>query len=148
MTLSRVAEALALIPQGKAQLDAEDDLLRSTIRHVETVLNELRPGVTTSYEYTTNGVTRLLEFEPANRRWIIAWVTEDEDIPLLSAPREMRAEVFFPLESGLSPIEHLIIKIAQTLQTEGSARSALLDVAKRLTATLTKAGFPPSEGSR
>lgn len=145
MTTVRVTEALALIPENKAKLDAVDDLLRATIRHVEDVLNELRPGVPAAVDYSGNGPLRILLFQSARDRWIIARADADVDVdvPLLSASREVRAEVFRPDLEGLSPIERLIIKIAGALQAEGSARSPLLDVAKRLTAALTEAGFPP-----
>lgn len=125
-------------------MDAEDDLLRQTIHHVEHVLNELRPGVVTGLTYSVGlHRDRQLEFMPANRRWIIVWVGEEMDVPLLNTSRDVRAEVFSPLPEGLSPIEMLIIKVAESLETAGSTRSPMLEVARRLAVTLTDAGYPP-----
>ena len=145
MTATSVAEALALIPRHKAKLDTEDNLLRQTIHHVEHVLNELQPGVTTTLVYRPGDgkPERRLEFMPANRRWIIVWVGEEADVPLLNTSRDVRAEVFSPLVDGLSPIELLIIEVAENLETAGSTRSPMLEVARRLSSVLTASGFPP-----
>lgn len=141
MSAASVAEALALIPERKSRLDAEDANLTKTIHHVEHALNEMRPGVTTTLTYCVDGVERRLEHVQSSRRWIIVWSGPHEDIPLLSASREVRTEVFSPTLDGLSPIERLLIEVADNLQLKGAARSPMLEVAKRLTAALIAAGF-------
>jgi len=136
-----VEQALALIPERRSKLDAEDASLTKAIHHVEHALNEMRPGVATTFEYHVDGELRRLEHLQSSRRWIIVWSGPDEDVPLLSTSREVRAEVFSPILDGLSPIERLLIEVADNLQVEGAARSPMLEVAKRLTAALVAAGY-------
>lgn len=142
MTMNSIADALASIPRDRQELDVADDLLRQVIHHVEHVLDALRPGMTTEFPVGA----WVLAHRPANRRWIItsAPMTEpDNATPLLSAPRHVRAAAFRPLRNGLAPIEHLVIKVADNLAEETRDRSPMIEVAKRLTALLTEAGYPP-----
>jgi len=141
VSAATVEEALALIPERKNKLDAEDANVIKVIHHVEHALNEMRPGVSTTLTYLVDGIERRLEHLQASRRWIIVWSGPDEDIPLLSASREVRTEVFSPTLDGLSPIERLLIEVADNLQLKGAARSPMLEVAKRLTAALIAAGY-------
>lgn len=145
-----VAEALACIPGRRDKLNVEDDKLRRVIWHVEHVLNELGPGVTTTFGYgtpqeldeTSLGHGRCLAFTVASKRWIITWTNYDDDpMPLLSAPRDARAEVFSPFIDGLAPIERLIIEVADNLGRAKAERSPMLEVASRLSSTLSEAGF-------
>lgn len=142
-----VEEALACIPGRRDKLNVEDDKLRRVIRHVEHVLNELGPGVTTTLGYGIPDVSlgggRCLAFTVASKRWIITWTDyADEPIPLLSAPRDARAEVFSPFLEGLAPIERLIIEVADNLGRAKAERSPMLEVAGRLSSALAEAGFP------
>lgn len=139
-----VSEALGLIPDRRDKLNVEDDKLRRVIRHIEFALNKMSPGVTATYGYSlpNDNVPRRLAFTVASKRWLITWAERDEDaVPLLSAPRNARAEVFKPMFDGLAPIELLVIEVAVLLDDLQQTRSPMLEVAGRLHVALTKAGF-------
>ncbi len=138
MTAS-VAEALARIPQNKAQLDTEDDFLREKIRHVEDALNRMRPGVLCRVAVGTGVAPDFLSFEPRTKNWCLCW----NGAPLLSAGREARAEVWNPGSDGLTPLDQLVIKVAHNLARATAARPPMLEAARRLAVALTEAGYPP-----
>lgn len=141
--VDEVAEALEAMAQRKASIDAEDARIVKTIHHVEHALNQLRPSGPTTLSYAFG--RRGLKFMAANRRWIIVWRgdREDEDVPLLSASRDVRAETFSPILGGLAPIERLVIEVADNVEAEGDVRSPMTHVAERLSAALIAAGYRP-----
>ncbi len=139
---SKVDEALRSIPDVRARVDAVDDYFREVIRRVEDVLGELRP-IAIEIPYPFNGDLRKIQLRQSrDRRWFVAWESGDgRSVPLLSAPRHVRAEVFTNMvwsvyAERLAPIEALVIAVSRELSVETANRGPQVDVARRLEATL------------
>lgn len=140
-----LAEALAAIPGRRDGLDHIDAVLSAALRHVQRVLQQLKPGVPTTIVYETAGHA-LLSFRKWNGQWCLVHGTEENDAekdqPLLSSSRLTRAEVFTVAEDGVTPIERLIVGVVDALETCTLERTPQLEAARRLQAVLWAAGFP------
>ena len=146
--MTPLEEALAAIPARRNKLNALDDRLVQVIRHVETVLFE-RLKVLTPCEvtYDTEDGRFILGYGKSSARWQLLWGrAEDDDsgkdIPLMSAPRLARAEVFVVNASGQCPMERLLVEAAESLAYYADERAPQLETANRLLKTLADAGFP------
>lgn len=133
-----VHQALRAIPDLRARVDADDDYLREVIRRVECTLGDLRP-VPLDVPYETNGSTHQIQLRQSrDNRWYVAWRSEDGySIALLSAPREVRVEVFTAItwkghEAQIAPLEALVIGVHRELSSAVTNRGPLIDVARRL----------------
>ena len=150
--MQTVEQALALIPGRRDVLNKIDNRLSHVIRYVERVLSELKPGVPSDVGFTTPEGAFVLEFRKYDGQWCIVFGTEGDDegrhdTPLVSASRQMRAEVFtIPLDGHQTPIERLIVAVADSLDEFAKERSPQLDNAMRLAAVLEAAGFPDTGG--
>lgn len=140
--MTRVDEALRSIPDMRARVDAADDYLRETIRRVESVLGQLRP-VALCLPYKADGKRRQIQLRCGRgSRWYVGWQgDEDDSIPLLSAPREVRVEAFTPIAwpdhvVTLAPLEALVIAVSRELSVAVASRGPQMDVARRLEAMI------------
>ena len=133
-------------------LNKIDARLSHVIRFVERVLNELNPGVASEVSYETMDGAFVLSLERFKDRWSIMHGaegddTKENDVPLLSASRQVRAEVFtVPPDGHQAPIERLIVAVADSLDEISKERSPQLEVAMRLVAALERAGFADEGG--
>jgi len=150
---SKVDEALRNIPDVRDRVDAADDYFRAVIRRVEDVLGELRP-IAIEIPYPFHGALRKIQLRQSrDRRLFVAWESGDgRSVPLLSAPRAVRTEVFTNMAwsvyaERLAPIEALVIAVSRELSAETANRDPQMDVARRLEATLEAvAGKQKCEG--
>lgn len=141
-----VREALAQIPSRRDALDAADNQLSRAIRHVQHALCELRVCVPVDVSMPTEDGEQWLRFDKRSGQWAIRWGKDDNpdnDQALLSAPRLVRAEAFSVArsETGLAPIEALVVSAAETLGAVREERTHALEVAERLRSALEAAGF-------
>ena len=146
-----VAEALRALPSLRARVDADDDYLRGVIRRIEHVLGDLRP-VSLYVPYSVNGSSRQIQLRQSrDARWHVAWQGEDgHSVALLSAPRDVRVEVFTSMpwdghESPIAPIEALVIGINRELSSAVTNRGPLMEVARRLEAVIEVAARKPRD---
>ncbi len=146
--MQTVDQALALIPGRRDILNRIDDRLAHVIRYVERVLNELKPGFPAETSYETPDGKYVISFGKHKEGWRIMHGPEDvddNDTPLLSASRLARSEVFTRAEGEQqTPIERLIVAVAESLDEFAKERSPPLDNAMKLAAVLEAAGFPDS----
>jgi hypothetical protein len=144
--MQTVEQALALIPGRRELLNNIDDRLAHVIRYVERVLVELKPGVPSEVSYETEDGAFVLSFHKHKGGWCIMHGIEaddDHDTPLVSASRQARAEVFIvPKDGHQSPLEQLIVAVAESLDDFAKERSPSLDRALHISAVLERAGFP------
>jgi hypothetical protein len=146
-----VEQALALIPGRRDILNRIDDRLSHVIRYVERVLNELKPGFPAEVSYEVPDGKFVISFGKHKGGWSIMHGPEDgedhHDTPLLGASRQARSEVFI-IPDGLrqTPIEQLIVAVAESLDEFAKERSPQLENAMRLVAVLEAAGFPDDGG--
>jgi len=142
-----VDQALALIPGRRDLLNNIDDRLAHVIRFVERVLNELKPGVRSEVDYSTDDGQFVLSFCKTGSGWRIMHGLEGadddtHDVPLVGASRQTRAEIFTVAgDMQQAPIERLIVAVAESLDDIAKERSPQLEVATRLVRVLEKAGF-------
>ena len=137
--------AFAAIRERRDELNTIDDQLSGVIRHVEVALRELQPGVSTDVDYeVTDEGTHWLSFQKHNGTWQIMWSNKDDGwhTPLVSASRQVRAEIFNLLPAGLTPLELLIHEMASSIAEYAAERSGQLERAKKLSAALVAAGIP------
>jgi hypothetical protein len=141
-----LAAALAAIPDMRDKLNAIDDQLSAVIRHVECVLRESLKVVTPCQApYDAEHGRFVLGYGKRHGKWLLTWgseVDDTKDVPLASAARVVRAEVFSMDASGMSPMERLLIQAAESLSCYVVARETRLVTAKQLLGTLANAGFP------
>jgi hypothetical protein len=147
--VTSLKEALEAIPARRDKLNALDDRLAKVIQHIETVLHEgLKISVPCDIKYVTEDGAFFLGYGKWKGKWGCIWGREDDDdtkdTPLLGAPRAVRAEVFMvEPDSGMSPMERLLIEAAESLSYYADERAPQLETANRLLVTLAEAGFPP-----
>jgi hypothetical protein len=147
-----VATALRLIPARAHHLDRIDDKISHVIHYVEKVLTLLNVRARCEVRYDTPDGRFILTFDKVGQQWVILHGAESDDhpgldIPLDSAPRHVRAEVFTVYEGHeQSPIEELIVAAARSLDTYAKDRTPQLDRALSLASVLTAAGFPDDGG--
>lgn len=140
--MNKVAEALATIPRDRDALNAIDDKIAQAIRRIETLLSDLRVGVSAETDYETPDGRFVLSYARSNATWHIMWGSEAEDddtkdVPLLSAPRHARGEACTPCgDTGLTPIENLVIALARQLTVIAQERHPLIAVADRIVSVL------------
>lgn len=142
---TNIEQALTTLPDLRARVDADDDYLRNVIRGFERVLGELRP-VPLDLIYEVEGLPRhILLQQSRDMRWHVAWRGNACDsIPLLSASREVRAEVFTPTrwvgdtsyDTPIAPIETLVIEVMRELSRVVIDRGPSMEVAQRLEASI------------
>lgn len=148
--MQTVEQALALIPGRRDVLNRIDDRLAHVIRYVERVLNELKPGFPSEVSYETADGSFVINFGKYKGGWCIMHGqedNEDSDQPLLTVSRGARAEVFtIPPDGHQTPIEQLIVAVADSLDEFVKERSPQLENAMRLASVLEKAGFPDDGG--
>jgi len=145
-----VEQALALIPGRRDILNRIDDRLAHVIRYAERVLNELKPGFPAEISYKVPDGKYVLSFGKHKGGWCImhgAEDVEDHDTPLVGASRQARSEVFLiPEGEHQTPIERLIVAVAESLDEFAKERSPQLENAMRLASVLEASGFPDSGG--
>jgi hypothetical protein len=139
--MKSVVEALAAIPDRRDALNDIDDQLSGVIRCVETALNNLRVGVSSSVNYATTDGTFYLGYGKRDGQWRITVSFGLSDVSIHNAPRHVRAEIFSREGSNLSPIERLIVATAEQLATLKDDRSLQLSNALRLKEMLEASGF-------
>jgi hypothetical protein len=143
-----LAEALAAIPARRDALNAIDNRLCEIIRHIERVLHEgLKVAVPSGITYATEDGHFVLRYGKWNGKWQILFGSEAEDdetkdTALISAARAVRAAVFMPVgDTGASPMEQLLIEVAESLTVYADERSPQLVAAEKLVCVLEDAGF-------
>jgi hypothetical protein len=140
-----LASTFALIREQRDKLNASDDALFEVIRHVESALTELRPGV--SADVQCAGVDLddgfWLVFGKKSGQWRIMWARGDEDDPqpLSDMSREIRANVFAATPEGPSAIELLILGVANSVMQNIKLRTPLVERAQALSAAIAALGF-------
>jgi len=138
-----VIQALAAIPRCRDELNAKDDEIAAALRRVEGALVALGVGIAAEIVYATADGRRVLSFDKWNGTWRLGVGREHDntdDVPLLDAPRAVRAEVFVEdPETGRSPVERLLVELSEQLVLVARARDRLLTVAARLTGVLDDA---------
>lgn len=141
----------ALIREQREKLDAADDTLLDVIRHVESALVELRPGVSVDV-----GCPPPRDIDDTEAYWLIfgkksgqwrlmrARGDDDDPMPLADMSREIRAHVFLPTEEGPSAIEFLILGVADSVTRNVKERTPAVERAKALSAAIASLGFTKS----
>lgn len=136
----------ALIREHRDKLNMADDALLEVIRHVECALIELRPGVSADVYCAPaieDGEAYWLTFGKVNGSWRVMWARGDEDdpVPLADLSREIRASAFAPTEEGPTPLELLILGVADSVVKNTKERTPLVERARALSTALTSLGF-------
>lgn len=139
-----VIQALASVPRDRDVLNEKDDEISNGIRRIEAALVELRPGIPAKVIFGTHDGRHVLAFSKRNGNWRLMWGGEgdddDQDVPLMTAPRHIRAEVFAEdPTTKLTPVDRLVIELSEQLVLVAGARDRFLVVAARLTSVLEAA---------
>lgn len=137
----------ALIRRDRAKLNVSDDILLDVIRHVESALIELRPGVSADV-YCKPGDgdeddAYWLVFGKAQGQWRVMWARgeDDDPAPLSDMSREIRANVFRPTAEGATSIELLILGVANSVTKNAKERGPLVERARALSTAIESLGF-------
>lgn len=146
MVTINLESTFALIREQREKLNVADDALLDVIRHVESALVELRPGVSADVEcppVDTLDEAYWLIFGKKSGQWRIMWARSDEDDAqaLTEMSREIRANVFAPTPGGPSAIELLILGVANSVTQNAKLRTPLVERAKALSAAIAALGF-------
>jgi hypothetical protein len=145
-----ILDALAAIPRNRDALNGVDDKIADAIRRIQVALIDLGVRVPAHVTYGSQEPPHercVLSYGKREGSWHILWGTETEDdetrdVPLLSAPRHVRGEVFMAMSgSPLTPMECLIREVAAQLQACAEERNALVGVAARI-AGVVEAALP------
>ncbi len=137
------------IRANRDQLNKIDDELTQVIELMEKALLHVRPGVRVDspYKVERDGVVeeQWLSFQKQNGTWrIMHSFTEDgAQTTLTSAPREVRAHVFESEGDDCSPMENLMLEVADSLAEYANERSSALMRARALSEAVLALGFIP-----
>ena len=139
----------ALIHRDRAKLNVSDDILLDVIRHVESVLIEMRPGVSADVyckptdDAAVEDEAFWLVFGKTSGQWRIMWARGDDDdpAPLADMSREIRAAVFKPTPEGPTPLELLILGVADSVTKNAKERGPLVERARALSTAIESLGF-------
>lgn len=142
--MNSIDQMVEVIGCLRVRLDEDDDYLRMVIRTVERVLGRLSPG-TLTLPYRFQGEKRFIAIRKSVQqpRWHLAWGDETGDlVPLLSAPRGARAEVFsltqWPSRCDTSPIEVLIEAVVDEMRKIVQGREGQMPIARRVMRAMDK----------
>lgn len=138
----------ALIREQRVKLNVSDDVLSDVIRHVESALVELRPGVPADvyckpHDNDLDSEAFWLVFGKTQGQWRVMWARDDEDDPkpLADMSREIRANVFKPTAEGATALELLMLGVADSVVKNVKDREPLVERAKALSAAIAQLGF-------
>lgn len=147
-----IGAAFATIREKRDKLNECDDELIRIIQHVEAALAELRIGVPTDIHYPgrdEGDEDQWLSYGKQGGSWRVLHSYKEDGAQslLLSSSRETRAEVFKALPEGPTPIEVLILGIADSIAYYTKERGPLVERAKALSAAILALGFAlPTQG--
>lgn len=110
-TPSTTTQRIAEITRLAAELDKLDDALKTRISEREELLTKHNPGTRVSFGRYDDGEIR---WGRHAKRWCFVWVCKDETVPLLNAPRHVRA-AFSPL---IDNVDSLLAAVIEALETE------------------------------
>ncbi len=130
-------------------LNKIDDELAQVIELMEKALSHIRPGVRIDapYKVERDGTSdeQWLSFQKLNGAWRIvhSFTEEGPQTPLMSAPREVRGQVFQAQGDDFSPMEMLMLEVADSLAEYANERSSALMRARALSEAVLALGFIP-----
>jgi hypothetical protein len=142
-----LAQTVARVRACRDNLNDIDDELNRAIQHVEAALSDIRPGVPIDVQYAARHEGELpqwLSFQKHNGAWRImhAYGDGEQQSPLLSASREVRADVFDPRRvTSVAPIVALIEEMPRAIEVISKDREAALLQARALCEGLATLGF-------
>lgn len=142
-----IAAAFASIRDARDKLNSLDDKLLATILHVETALNDLKPGIRVELPYRLDDEEHWLIFGKMAGGWRIMYAHKEDskEQPLAGASRLARVGAFREVLDGQTPLELLILETTDALLEAAEERTPIVKRAEALSAAILALGTNPVE---